>query len=129
VQSWVRDLNHLYRVTPALYEKDFETAGFEWVDFHDWEDSVISFLRKDKNGGSVLVVCNMTPVVRHNYLVGVDESGFWREALNSDADIYGGSGIGNMGGVEASPVRAQGRYHSLNITLPPLGVLYFKRAD
>ncbi len=129
VQTWVRDLNHFYRETPALYEKDFEQAGFEWVDFHDWEDSVITFLRKDKNGGSVLVVCNMTPVVRHNYRVGVDEPGFWKEALNSDADVYDGSGIGNMGGAETSPVGAQGRYHSLNITLPPLGVLYFKRAN
>ncbi|SCZ57824.1 1,4-alpha-glucan branching protein GlgB [Thiohalomonas denitrificans] len=127
VQHWMRDLNHFYRDTPALYEKDFEQAGFEWVDFHDWEDSVISFIRKDKNGGTVLVVCNMTPVVRHNYVVGVDETGYWKEVLNSDAEVYGGSGIGNLGGAETSPVGAQGRYHSLNITLPPLGVLYFKR--
>ncbi len=129
VQGWVRDLNRFYRDTPALHEKDFDQDGFEWVDFHDWEDSVISFLRKDKNGGSVLVICNMTPVVRHNYIVGVDETGFWKEVLNSDAEVYGGSGVGNMGGVEASPAGAQGRYHSLNLTLPPLGVLFFKRAD
>lgn len=129
IQRWVRDLNHVYRSEPALHQLDFSNDGFEWVDFHDWESSVISFIRK---GGTshdiVLVVCNFTPVVRHNYIVGVPRGGWWQELLNSDAPIYGGSGIGNLGGTEASPVPAQGRYNSLALTLPPLAVMFFKSA-
>jgi 1,4-alpha-glucan branching enzyme len=127
VNNWVKDLNRVYRNEPALYERDFEQEGFEWIDFHDWESSVITFLRKGKDPEDViLVVCNMTPVPRKNYIVGVPGGGWWGEVLNSDAAWYGGSGLGNMGAVEASPVAAQGRYHSLSLTLPPLAVLYFK---
>lgn len=114
-------------MTSALYELDFEQDGFEWLDFRDWEKSVISFIRKGKDSGNcVLVVCNFTPVVRSNYQVGVPEGGFWKEVLNSDAREYGGSGQGNLGGVAAQPDRLHGREFSLSLTLPPLSVLVFK---
>jgi len=102
VQTWVKDLNNFYRNEPALYELDFSNDGFEWIDFHDWEESIISFIRKGKNTQDIiLVVCNFTPVPRFNYRVGVTRGGYWREALNSDAEIYWGSNLGNSGGVEA----------------------------
>jgi 1,4-alpha-glucan branching enzyme len=126
VQRWVADLNALYRAEPALHEVDFDQAGFEWVDCHDAEASVISFLRRPRSGAPVLVVCNFTPVPRPNYVVGVPEGGYWRELLNSDAAHYGGSGMGNLGGVEAAPIPAQGRFHSVTLTLPPLGVVFLR---
>jgi 1,4-alpha-glucan branching enzyme len=127
VQKWVRDLNHFYRAEPAIYELDFKQEGFEWVDFRDWEESIISFLRRGRRTDDIfLVVCNFTPVPRRNYRVGVPRGGFWKEVLNSDARIYGGSGHGNFGGVEATPVPAHGKYHSLSLTLPPLGVFFLK---
>jgi len=130
VQRWVRDLNYLYRTEPALYELDFSIEGFEWIDFHNWEQSIISFMRKGRSSDEpVLVICNLTPVPRYNYRVGVPRGGFWKEVLNSDAKIYGGSGHGNSGGLETSPVPAHGKYHSLSITLPPLGVLFFKHGE
>jgi 1,4-alpha-glucan branching enzyme len=127
VQRWVEDLNRFYRNEPALYECDFSTAGFEWVDCNDAESSVITFLRKGRHPQDiVLVVCNFTPLLRENYRVGVPVGGYWRECLNSDAPLYGGSGQGNMGGADAAPLPAHGRYHSLNLRLPPLGVMFLK---
>ena len=127
IQRWLKDLNRLYRDEPALYELDFTTEGFEWIDVHDWERSIISFLRKGKRDGEmILVICNFTPVVSRNYRVGVPHGGFWKELLNSDAEIYGGSGQGNLGGTEAEMVLSHGRNFSLKLTLPPLGVLFFK---
>jgi 1,4-alpha-glucan branching enzyme len=127
VQRWVKDLNHFYKAEPAMYELDFNAEGFEWIDFHNWEQSIISFIRKGKSTDeTILVVCNFTPIPRYNYRVGVPRGGFWKEVLNSDAKIYSGSGHGNTGGVEASPVPANGRYNSLSLTLPPLGVIFFK---
>ncbi|TNF54365.1 1,4-alpha-glucan branching protein GlgB [bacterium] len=127
VQRWVKDLNHLYKSERALYELDFSGEGFEWVDFHDWEQSIISFIRKGKSTEEdILVVFNATPVMRENYSVGVPRKGFWREVLNSDAEVYGGSGCGNSGGLEAVPNPAQGKDYSLSLTLPPLSVLFFK---
>jgi 1,4-alpha-glucan branching enzyme len=130
VQRWVKDLNHLYRTEKALYELDFDREGYEWIDFHNWEQSIISFLRKGKNTDEmILAVCNFTPVARYNYRTGVPRGGFWKEVLNSDAKIYGGSGHGNMGGAEASPVPADRRDLSLSLTLPPLGILFFKQEE
>jgi len=127
IQKWLKDVNHFYRTEPALHELDFTSEGFEWVDFHDWEESIISFLRKGKTTNDfILTVCNFTPVPRLNYRVGVPRGGFWKEMLNSDATLYGGSGCGNSGGAEATPVPAHGRHHSLSLTLPPLSVLFFK---
>jgi len=125
VQRWVRDLNRFYRETPALFEQDFTADGFEWVDCNDADSSVLSFLRKDRTRGTVvLVICNFTPVVRSNYRVGVPRGGAWRECLNSDAEVYGGSGQGNAGMVQALDHSTHGRPHSLTLILPPLGVLF-----
>jgi 1,4-alpha-glucan branching enzyme len=128
VQRLVRDLNTLMRGEPALHELDFEQGGFEWIDVHDAENSVLTFLRRPRNGPPIVVVCNFTPVPRHSYIVGVPQGGFWREIFNSDAPLYAGTGMGNLGGVEAAPVGAHGRFHSLALTLPPLAALYFKPA-
>jgi 1,4-alpha-glucan branching enzyme len=126
VQAWVRDLNRLQRATPALYELDFASEGFQWIDYSDAQSSVIAFLRRDRSGGCVLVVCNFTPVPRPNYHVGVPRGGRWVECLNSDARLYGGSGQGNLGAAEAAPLPSHGHYHSLTLTLPPLGVLFLR---
>ncbi len=127
LQRWVRDLNHLLRAEPSLHEVDFEPAGFEWVDPNDWDGSVISFMRHDRHQGPpVLVVVNFTPVVRPGYRVGVPSRGMWLELLNSDAESYGGSGQGNLGGLKARPVASHGRPYSLSLTLPPLSALYLK---
>jgi 1,4-alpha-glucan branching enzyme len=127
LQRWVMDLNRLYHQEPALYTQDFTPAGFEWIDCNDMEQSVITFLRKGLDPGDLmLVVCNFTPVPRHNYRMGVPLSGFWREVLNSDAHDYGGSGHGNLGGVETTPTPCHGRLHSLSLILPPLTALFFK---
>ena len=126
VRRWIADLNAVYRAEPALHEVDFEAAGFEWIDTHDADQSVLSYLRRARDGSPVLVACNFTPVPRANYLLGVPFAGYWRELLNSDAAVYGGSGMGNMGGVEAAPVAAHGRYHALSLLLPPLSTVFFK---
>jgi 1,4-alpha-glucan branching enzyme len=128
VQRWVKDLNALYRREPALHELDFDPSGFEWVDFNDVSHSVISYLRKGRSTSDlILVVCNFTPVGHGDYRVGVPAGGTWKELLNSDAAEYGGTGRGNLGAVEAEAKPAHGRSHSLRLTLPPLGVLVFKR--
>jgi 1,4-alpha-glucan branching enzyme len=127
LKRWVRDLNTLYRGQPALHELDFDAGGFAWVDCKDFQRSVISFLRRGRNpGDQLLFVCNFTPVVRQNYRVGVPQEGFWKEVLNSDAPLYGGSGQGNFGGLDAVPLPIHGHPYSLNMTLPPLGVLVYQ---
>jgi 1,4-alpha-glucan branching enzyme len=129
IRHWVRDLNHFYRASRALYERDFSPDGFEWIDCNDREASVVAFLRKGSRPEDVvLVVCNFTPVPRENYRVGVPRGGLWRERLNSDAETYGGSGQGNFGTVEAAPLAAHGRTHSLYLRLPPLGALFLTPA-
>jgi 1,4-alpha-glucan branching enzyme len=128
VWQWIRDLNLLYRNESALHGFDFEPAGFEWVDISDQEQSIISFLRRGRKTEDLfLAICNFTPVPRFNYRVGVPEGGRWIEVLNSDAAEYGGDGYGNVGGAEAEPVACHRRDHSLSLTLPPLGLLVFKR--
>jgi len=127
IYAWVRDLNRRYRDEPALHEVDFQSEGFAWIDCHDSEDSIITFVRRGKSTGDIiLVVCNFTPVPRLSYRVGVPRGGHWDEILNSDAMIYGGSGVGNFGGVDAVPVPAHDLYNSLLLSVPPLGVLYLK---
>lgn len=126
IQRWTRDLNRVLRASPSLYQEDFSAKGFEWVDCQDHELSVISFLRRGTDPDDLtLVVCNFTPLPRDNYTIGVPVGGWWAERLNSDAREYGGSGIGNLGGVEAAPLPAHGRLHSLTLRLPPLAVMYF----
>ncbi len=127
VQTWVGQLNRLYREEPALHELDTDPAGFEWVDCNDNATSMLSWLRKGKSAkDTVLVVCNFTPVPRHGYQVGVPSKGFWRELLNSDAGEYGGSAMGNLGGVKAESQSSHGRPHSLSLTLPPLAAVFLK---
>ncbi|MBA3397565.1 MAG: 1,4-alpha-glucan branching protein GlgB [Deltaproteobacteria bacterium] len=122
----VGTLNHLYRSTPALHELDTEPAGFEWLDADDAENSVLVYERIARNGERVLCVLNFTPMPRANYRVGVTAPGLYREILNTDAAELGGSGQGNLGGVQTTPVRAHRRELSLNLTLPPLGALFLK---
>ncbi len=126
LQRWVADLNHLYRREPALHEVDFDSSGFEWIDASDHEASTLAYIRRSRSGEAVLVVCNFTPVPRLGYRVGVPQEGYWRELANSDALAYGGSGMGNLGGVGSQPVAAHGRPHSLLLTLPPLATVIFK---
>jgi len=124
IQSLVRDLNHLYRDTAALYKKDFSAEGFEWIDCSDNVQSVIAFLRRGSNPAELVVaVCNMTPVIRSGYRIGVPVAGRYRERINSDASVYGGSGVGNLGEVSSDPIAVHGRDHSLSLTLPPLATL------
>ncbi len=125
LQRWVRDLNRVYAERPELHALDFSDAGFRWVDNHDSDDSVVTYLRCAEGAAPVLVACNFTPVVRHGYRVGVPAGGTWLEALNSDAPFYGGSGVGNLGRVTAEALPCHGREHSLSLTLPPLAVVLF----
>jgi 1,4-alpha-glucan branching enzyme len=127
LQRWVQDLNRLYRSEPALHEMDCNPAGFEWIDCDDADSSTVTLIRKGKSSSTIiLVACNFTPVPRYSYRVGSPRSGYWQEILNSDAGEYGGSNMGNLGGVETVPVPLHGRPYSLTITLPPLSVSFFK---
>ncbi|HEY0793358.1 MAG TPA: 1,4-alpha-glucan branching protein GlgB [Chthoniobacterales bacterium] len=123
----VQHLNHLYKTEPALFEQDDSYEGFEWIDFHDSDHCVIAFMRKAAAGAPIVFVVNATPVPREGYRVGVPGEGWYEEVLNSDADLYGGSNVGNYGGMHAQPIPWQGRSHSLTITLPPLATVAFKR--
>jgi 1,4-alpha-glucan branching enzyme len=120
------DLNRVMREEKALHELDFDPAGFAWIDASDAEQSVISFVRRGSRDEMLVAAFNFTPVPRHNYQIGAPVGGHWLEILNSDAPIYGGSGQGNLGGVDAAPVGRHGHLHSLNLTLPPLGAVFLK---
>jgi 1,4-alpha-glucan branching enzyme len=126
IRLLVGDLNHLYRTESALHDGENCSSSFEWIDSHDAENNILSFLRKNRAGEQIAIVYNFSPVPRSNYRIGVPQGGMWRELLNSDAKQYGGSGQGNFGGVEASPVALHGRSHSLTINVPPLGAVFFK---
>jgi 1,4-alpha-glucan branching enzyme len=120
----VRDLNQAYRGVPALHELDCEPEGFEWIDCHDAEQSVISYIRRGKDRDQfVVVACNFTPVVRRDYRIGVPLAGLYAERLNTDSEFYGGSGVGNSGHCVADATPCHGRPFSLALTLPPLAVL------
>jgi 1,4-alpha-glucan branching enzyme len=128
VQLLVRDLNQLYRGNPALYQTDFNPEGFEWIECQDVENSVFSFARRSAGGEELLVfVLNFTPIPRRSYRMGVPEKGYYRELINSDAALYGGSNIGNDGGVEAQATPWHQYQHSVEIQLPPLGMLILRR--
>jgi 1,4-alpha-glucan branching enzyme len=125
VQTLVRDLNRLYRETGALWEIDFEPAGFRWLEANDAGANVLAFARLDKSGERPLVcVCNLSPVPRYDYRVGMPLCCRWREALNTDSIFYGGSGVGNLGGVEAEDVGWHDQPFSALVSLPPLGVVW-----
>jgi 1,4-alpha-glucan branching enzyme len=128
VMRWVEDLNRFYRDQPAMHELDFDPQGFAWIDCNDSANSIISLVRKaPEPGREVVVVVNFTPVPRPNYQIGVPGPGWWKESLNSDAPLYGGSGQGNLGGVEAAPIPFHGLSHSVTVTVPPLGALFLVR--
>ena len=125
MQALVRDLNHVYREQKALWERDFEGAGFWWLEANDADRNVVAFARQGLDGDTQLVcVCNLSPVPRDAYRVGLPQPGGWREVLNTDAAVYGGSGVGNLGGVKAETVPWHGQPWSAELTLPPLGVLW-----
>jgi 1,4-alpha-glucan branching enzyme len=127
LQAYVTELNGLYRTHPAFYEVDYQWAGFEWVDFRDVDGSTISFIRRPQSGKPFLLfVCNFTPVPRPKYRVGVPDPGVYREILNGDSELWGGSNLGNGGWVGSEPVSYNGHYHSLSIMLPPLAVVVFE---
>ncbi|WFB34730.1 1,4-alpha-glucan branching protein GlgB [Kiritimatiellota bacterium B12222] len=127
LRNLVRDLNHLFKSEPALHELDFEGSGFEWIDLHDSQQSVLSYIRKGKAPDeNIVVVLNFTPVPRENYRVGVPQAGYYREILNSDSEVYGGSNLGNAGGVHTDTISWMGKEHSINLTLPPLCAMVLK---
>ncbi|MFL6589976.1 MAG: 1,4-alpha-glucan branching enzyme, partial [Chthoniobacterales bacterium] len=127
----VQHLNYVYKNEPALWDSDDTHEGFEWIDFHDSENSVVAFMRRSRDEGIIVFAVNATPMVRHGYRLGVPGAGFYREIINTDADTYGGGNVGNMGGFDAEDFPWQGRTHSLMISLPPLATVAFKleRAD
>jgi 1,4-alpha-glucan branching enzyme len=127
IQRLVTDLNKLYAAQPALHQVDFDWHGFEWLDANDADNSVLSFLRHGKDPASLLaVVVNATPVVREGYLIGVPQPGFYAEILNTDAGIYGGSNVGNLGGVHAENIPHMAHPYSIALTLPPLATLFLR---
>ena len=126
VQRLVRDLNAAYRAHPALHQCDCEPRGFEWIDFADRQQSVIAFMRRGTSDGEIVVaVCNFTPVPRPGYRIGVPEAGWYREILNTDAGCYGGSNVGNDGGIDAVAAPCHDRPFSLPVNLPPLACVLF----
>jgi 1,4-alpha-glucan branching enzyme len=127
LQLFVQDLNRLYVAEPALWKSDYDQAGFFWLDCSDNENSILSFVRQEAEGTSQLaIVMNLTPVTRYRYRIGLPRAGKWHEVLNSDAKMYGGGNVGNLGGVMASAQKCHGKNYSAEFTLPPLSITAFK---
>jgi len=127
MQRLVRDLNHLYRASPALFSQDFSAAGFEWIDHDDARRSLLSFVRKGRDGQLMLVVCNFAPVVHHGFRLGVPAAGQWQERLNTDSAFYGGSNVGTpLGAASSEGVASHGRAQSIALTLPPLATVFLE---
>ena len=127
IQRWVDDLNRVYRSEPALYRYDCDPRGFQWIDAHDSDQSTLTFLRRGKQADpDILVACNFTPLPRINFRIGTPCTDYWQEILNSDSAIYGGSGMGNLGGIATVPVASHGQSVSVGLTLPPLAIVVFK---
>ena len=127
IKKLVADLNHFYRKEPAMHEVDFDAAGFEWIDCHNYSDSILAYIRRAEDPRDFLVVvCNFTPVPRENYRLGVPEGGWYDEVLNTDSEYYSGSNVGNDCGLMAENSESHGRPFSLALTLPPLSVVVFK---
>jgi len=127
LQQYVKDLNRIYRSEPAMYELDYHSDGFEWIDFRDADSTVVSFIRRDRSQGQTLVfIFNFTPVPKSNYRIGAPRPGYYRELINSDSSIYGGSNMGLEGGIYADTLPWHGQPCSLNLTLPPLGMIVLK---
>jgi 1,4-alpha-glucan branching enzyme len=129
MQRWVSDLNRVYKENPALYELDCNPQGFSWIDCQDHDQCILAYSRQSHaTPETIVVACNFTPVPRHNYRVGVPSHGFYRELLNSDASDYGGSGLGNQGGLHSDEWQHHGQPYSIAITMPPLSIVVFKQA-
>ena len=127
LQKFVKDLNKVYIGEKALHQVDFSFDGFEWIDCNDSDHSVVSFIRKGKDWHDMLIiVCNFTPVVCENYRIGAPFDLFYKEILNSDSEAYGGSNVGNMGGVRAEQSAFHGRPYSLTLQVPPLAMIILK---
>ncbi|HET6791910.1 MAG TPA: alpha amylase C-terminal domain-containing protein, partial [Actinomycetota bacterium] len=127
IVRWVRDLNALHVSEPALHALDVDPLGFEWIDAADAEGGTLCFLRRGEGAHDVMVVAiNLTPMLHERFRIGLPDGGAWREALNSDAAVYGGSGAGNLGRVEAEPTPWHDRPQSARIVLPPLACLFFR---
>jgi 1,4-alpha-glucan branching enzyme len=127
VQHLVRDLNRLYRESPALYTQDFDGAGFEWIDHDDAPRSLLAFVRHGRDGQKMLVVCNFAPVVHHGLRLGVPAAGTWRERLNTDSTYYGGSNVGTPFGAAATEaVPSHGRAQSIVLGVPPLATVFYE---
>jgi 1,4-alpha-glucan branching enzyme len=129
LQQWVKDLNRLYQHEPALYEQDFLPAGFQWIEANDSDNSIFSYIRFARDRRDfIVVVINMTPVPRFEYRIGVPEEGHYAELLNSDAAIYGGSNVGNYGGIHTQSGFMHQYGHHLSLTIPPLAIVIMKIA-
>jgi 1,4-alpha-glucan branching enzyme len=129
LRRWVQDLNRCYQHEPSLHEVDFEHSGFSWIDCHDNENSVVSLIRRARDPRDFTVmIANFTPVPRPGYRFGVPEAGWYRECLNSDSGIYGGSNMGNGGGVQTEPIPDHGFQQSISLIVPPLGFVLLKRS-
>ena len=127
LRDFVKDLNHLYTNEPAMHQLDCQPQGFEWIDFRDTDATVVAFIRRGMDPGEEIVfIFNFTPVPRESYRIGVDRPGYYRELLNSDSGKYWGSNVGLEGGRRAEDYSWHGRKYSLNLTLPPLGLLVLK---
>jgi 1,4-alpha-glucan branching enzyme len=124
LQRFVQDLNKLYQAEQSLWQSDFDYQGFSWIDSSDHEKSILSFIRRSSQPASeVVVILNLTPVPRYHYRIGLPRPGKWLEVLNSDAEIYGGSNVGNLGGVTAESHKCHNQGWSAEFTLPPLSVM------
>jgi 1,4-alpha-glucan branching enzyme len=126
IKKVITDLNQLYKSHPALYEKQFSGEGFEWINYSDHQNAVLSYIRKGiKPQENLIIVCNFTPVIRENYRIGIPQKGILKEIFNSDSQLYGGSGVGNSGvlKIESSPY--DGSHFSIELILPPLSVTVY----
>jgi 1,4-alpha-glucan branching enzyme len=128
MQQLISDLNRIYRETPALWQLDHEHAGFQWIDGGNADQNILSFLRFDEAGNSLAAVVNFSPVPQHGFRLALPRAGVWQELMNTDAQVYGGSGVGNLGAIEAVPIAHHGREYSAEITVPPLGAVWFFNA-
>lgn len=127
MQRWMRDLNRFYQDQPALFEHDFDLQGFRWIEANDSDQSIFTYVRyADDLKDFLVIACNFTPIVRHNYRIGVPEPGHYQELLNSDSSHYGGGNVGNMGGLHTEGIKQHGWSQSLNIIVPPLAIVVFK---
>jgi 1,4-alpha-glucan branching enzyme len=124
VQSLVRDLNRVYQARPALWQRDSTPDGFSWIDPNDVDDNAISFIRFGADGEPLVCLCNFSPVPREGYRVGLPAGGRWVEVLNTDAGVYGGSNLGNLGAVEGEAIGWDGQPASARVTLPPLATIW-----